>query len=153
VLSVVLVAVFLASPWWVLSVESPSGVGGWVGSGSLSFGSSGMRRSEWLVFLDRDFPFAYTKWWFSVKHGPAAGGALTILAPPGSPPIPTPISWSVHIPLWFPALGAALLTLHGWRLDARAARRSRTAACHKCGYSRSGLATGAACPECGAGSP
>ena len=49
-------------------------------------------------------------------------------------------------PLWMPALGAAGLLLVAWKRS----RCSRPpAGCPACGYDLSGLAPGAACPECG----
>jgi hypothetical protein len=57
-------------------------------------------------------------------------------------------TWILDIPFWMPlaALGVAAGLL--WRTHLIARRRSR-AGCPACGYSRSGLAPGAPCPECG----
>ena len=56
----------------------------------------------------------------------------------------------VSIPLWIPFGAALLITAAAWCLDALARRRARIGRCTKCNYSRTGLAPGAVCPECGA---
>jgi hypothetical protein len=73
-----------------------------------------------------------------------------------------PWSWAWHletgigsgyiaIPFWSMALLAAGITAIAWRLDIRARRRALGGLnlCTNCNYDRTGLATQAACPECG----
>lgn len=57
---------------------------------------------------------------------------------------------SVTVPGWFPAAATFITTAIAWRLDRIARRRRRDGTCWKCGYERTGLASQAACPECGA---
>jgi hypothetical protein len=54
----------------------------------------------------------------------------------------------VNVPLWVFALAPAAVFALTWRLDVVAGRGPITR-CAGCGYSREGLARGAACPECG----
>lgn len=53
------------------------------------------------------------------------------------------------LPLWMPLAAAGLPAALLLWLDRRSRRWAREGACTKCGYLRAGLATGAACPECG----
>ncbi len=61
-------------------------------------------------------------------------------------------SW-LTIPIAGPALLALLITATAWRLDTLARRHANKHLCTKCNYSRTGLAVGAVCPECGAAAP
>ena len=56
----------------------------------------------------------------------------------------------VRVPLWIPLLLAIGVTVWIWRLDKIAQLRAAVHSCAKCGYSRTGLAPTAVCPECGA---
>ena len=58
-------------------------------------------------------------------------------------------TFMISLPLWIPELCTVILTATAWRLDTLARRRAHAGACRKCGYSLTGLAPGAACPECG----
>ena len=56
----------------------------------------------------------------------------------------------VDVPLWCPALLFATPAFLLWRSHIRTRRAIRMASpCPKCGYSLTGLTTGAPCPECG----
>lgn len=121
--SVLLSAAFVASLWWIVDVSTPGGRGVWIGSGAFNIGSTGLPRDSWHLTVDRDYPFAHTKWWFSFKHIPAGEGPVTILTPPGEPPRIAPASWFLHIPLWVPALLAMLAAFSAWRLEARSPTR------------------------------
>jgi hypothetical protein len=55
------------------------------------------------------------------------------------------------IPLWWLIVPPLFMTAAAWRLDLLAGRRARLNLCPTCHYDRTGLAPGAACPECGAG--
>ncbi len=57
------------------------------------------------------------------------------------------------VPLWAPLLLAIIVTSLAWLLDTLARRRAKLGACPKCSYSRTGLAVGGVCPECGAPAP
>ncbi len=58
---------------------------------------------------------------------------------------------TVAIPLWSAVLASLAPTVLMWRLDTLAHRREKLNLCPTpgCGYDRTGLATGAVCPECG----
>lgn len=60
-----------------------------------------------------------------------------------------PIRTSGWLPLWIPFMCAAIPTALLWRVELRVRRRARRGLCPACGYERHGLATDAACPECG----
>lgn len=60
-----------------------------------------------------------------------------------------PSSVAVLIPFWAPACLTLSASLTAWRLDVAAWRRIRAGTCARCGYDRTGLAAGTACPECG----
>jgi hypothetical protein len=51
--------------------------------------------------------------------------------------------------LVYPVLAAGAAAAILWNADMRARRRARLRLCPACGYDRRGLATDAACPECG----
>ncbi len=53
------------------------------------------------------------------------------------------------VPLWIPFIATAMCCGVAWRLDTLARRRARLNLCPKCNYDRTGLASGAVCPECG----
>ncbi len=53
------------------------------------------------------------------------------------------------LPMWVPALAAAMTTAMAWRRDALARRRARQNLCSTCNYDRTGLDAAAVCPECG----
>ncbi len=55
------------------------------------------------------------------------------------------------VPLWPLILVSSGASATAWLFDARARRRARVGQCFRCGYDLSGLAPGAACPECGKG--
>lgn len=59
------------------------------------------------------------------------------------------IRWSVMIPLWIPAAGAALVLVAGFSFGrrARARARVRRGLCPACGYDLTGIH--GVCPECG----
>jgi 4-amino-4-deoxy-L-arabinose transferase-like glycosyltransferase len=55
--------------------------------------------------------------------------------------------WTVNVPLWIPiagCIGAAALARRK-----ESAEFKQTDRCARCGYERTGLSPGAACPECG----
>jgi hypothetical protein len=60
--------------------------------------------------------------------------------------------WQLSIPIWPLVLVIGLATVTSWRFDTLARRRAKLNLCPNCGYDRTGLAIGAACPECGTGS-
>jgi hypothetical protein len=61
----------------------------------------------------------------------------------------TRLIWPIRVPMW-PAVCACFLGVAiAWRLDHVSRRRERVGRCPKCSYDRTGLAVGAACPECG----
>ena len=53
------------------------------------------------------------------------------------------------IPLWILVVLSAVPTALLWRRDHILTKRARAGRCPKCNYDLSGLAAGAACPECG----
>ena len=70
----------------------------------------------------------------------------------GSPmggPAPKPGSYSVNVGIRLGRLALVSGTLGGLLLLVPA-RRTRPGTCQSCGYDRSGLVSGSACPECGA---
>jgi hypothetical protein len=93
-----------------------------------SLTASGVAPFGWSWDLSERIP--PMEWWpfLSVRH-PSGRGLITV-------------------PLWMPALLAGSAGFACWRQ-----RRSIAAVghCGKCGYDRAGLANGAPCPECGAG--
>jgi hypothetical protein len=58
--------------------------------------------------------------------------------------------YQIAVPLYALAAASLTLTLAAWRLDTLARRRANVNLCPHCNYDRTGLAGGAACPECGA---
>ncbi len=58
--------------------------------------------------------------------------------------------YAAEIALWVPAAPLLLVAIWGFRLDRRGRNPSR---CPRCGYSRTGLAAAAPCPECGLEAP
>ena len=57
--------------------------------------------------------------------------------------------WYLIAPIWFLIALSSFISAFAWRLDTLARRRARIGFCHKCNYSRTGLAPSAVCPECG----
>ena len=75
------------------------------------------------------FPF---QWWFRFGRGSS--------------------TWAVEIPVWVLVVPSLLITAVAWRNDILVRRRERAVRlnrCPNCNYDRTGLAAGAACPECG----
>ena len=125
-----LATAWIGSAWWY--VVSPT-------FGAHQFGL-GLGRLSWLtepsaasVFGSwywrecSNFPFF---WWFQYTTGPKRCG--------------------LYIPLWPALLITLIATGFAWRADLIAHRLAMISSCMKCGYSRTGLAAGAVCPECGA---
>jgi hypothetical protein len=132
VVSVVLVVVWVGSGWFSVVWESKySGAGG-IQSGQfvvLAYRTLSRPTPDagWTV-TRRDWQF---KWSFGWIHGPGL--------------------MCVSVPLYAPAVIALFMSESAWRLDTLARRRARVGFCPKCHYSRTGLAVGAVCPECGTG--
>ena len=61
-----------------------------------------------------------------------------------------PQEHAVFIPLWWPLPPLAVITTILWMREATHRRRATTHLCKRCRYDRSGLASAATCPECGA---
>lgn len=74
-------------------------------------------------------------WGFGIQQVPSHGGNFGM---------------EHTLPLWAPFLALGLPAGWAWRADAIIRRRERSHLCLRCGYDRKGLASDAACPECGA---
>ncbi|HVU63641.1 MAG TPA: hypothetical protein VHC70_06680 [Phycisphaerales bacterium] len=122
----------------------------WIGSAWMETGR--VRNKDMSVVGVRAGQFFWgKKAWLETM--PSPGGWMFGRAPfrlawwigdPGGPPFRGSSS-----PLWLPAGATLLFTLAAWRSDSMA-RRAHLNLCAKCGYDRTGLATSAVCPECGA---
>jgi hypothetical protein len=80
-------------------------------------------------------------------HGPALWNH-PFAWPPWAQEDPTMSGWDARFPLWPIAAACVWGSVMLWRQRARQRRAERSGLC-ACGYSRAGLAPGAACPECG----
>jgi hypothetical protein len=60
-------------------------------------------------------------------------------------------AFSFEFPLWPLVVVLGPLAVGLYLLDRRRSRREQAGQCERCGYDRAGLATEAACPECGGG--
>jgi hypothetical protein len=93
------------------------------------------RADETLFARETNLNPAHFRWWFHYERGDPTvtkGSVSGVL---------------IMVPLWVPLLLIAFPTW--WYWTGLWVRRADTARCFKCGYSRAGLATDAACPECG----
>jgi hypothetical protein len=142
VVCVVVAGVWVATVWWtihcilrsrlLLSFEggtvayqySPSGPGSVV-----------LRKLPSLSVERRDATLDPWAWGFR------RDAAVTLITG-GTPSYPV-------TPLWLPLLLACAPTAFAWQLELRRRRRSRIGHCPTCNYNLAGLASGAACPECG----
>jgi hypothetical protein len=131
--TVLLVVVWIGSGWWTLSWRCSSAIGFTVNSGSFMVrcakqgGAQGAVNAGWFGgYLESGL-----RWWVDWDN--------------------TPRSWAIFVPLWLPAIAALVVTTLAWRLDTLARRRAKLNLCPTkgCDYDRTGLAIGAACPECG----
>jgi hypothetical protein len=116
----------------VTKPAAPTGTGGPKGL-SVTFRTAGMTEQTSQYWL----------WTTTLRRG--AGG-------PGSPmggPLSKPGCYSVGVTFKLGRLALIAGTLGGLLLLVPA-RRIRPGTCRACGYDRSGLASGSACPECGA---
>lgn len=132
------------------------GVAAWVASVPVvsyrRFGAAGA--GEFSVALDRGMLWVTTSGTFFgpgldvVGFGP--GGPIERLTQMGWWPDRgyDAQSRSVWLPIWPVLVAGVGLAVGGWRAAKR--RRGRVEVCEKCGYSRVGLGSDAACPECGA---
>ncbi len=126
VVTVLLVAVWIGSGWYVWQWASATG---WCvlheGRVELSWDSE---FSKDLGFRSGPFfPLNY-RWGFD----------LDVLA-----------NRRVVAPLWAPVCVVGAATILARRFDTLARSRARLNLCPKCNYDRTGLAIGAVCPECG----
>ena len=141
-----LVVVWIASGWWMLTWEYGKNNQWAIGSGRL------------LVQLQAGIPpvpnpqFAWgaggtgqrwtCRWWFSYHSDSFADSR----APTGG------IRYTIAlVPLWILFGPLLLITVAAWRLDTLARRRAKGGLnlCPKCGYDRTGILQDAKCPECG----
>jgi hypothetical protein len=136
-LTALLVAVWITSRTWGVSVVSNGGRFLWVDSGRvgigyrIDFANSSWRGLHWIPTGGEPM-----YWWLESVRGPG---------------------FSVNrVPLWMPVCLCLYGTIQAWRSDWRAARIQRSARlnlCPKCNYDRAGIAAGAKCPECGSAAP
>ncbi|MCC6228996.1 MAG: hypothetical protein IT432_07200 [Phycisphaerales bacterium] len=94
----------------------------------LGVGDSGsFRPTFWEC---RGYPIFPADWWPRYDHLP--GTTVVVL------------------PLWMPSIVAIAFSVWFYRDHRREERERRLGCCTACGYDRSGLASTAPCPECGA---
>jgi len=129
--TVVLVVVWVGSPWISIWCHGPSGLYVEVDDARIGLGRDDARPlSPWLQK-------PVVGW-----HSPKSIDWLTHRAR-GRP------GWYAQLPLWALTLSTLALTIFAWHRDAATRRRLRWGFC-LCGYNRAGLAAGVVCPECGA---
>ena len=82
----------------------------------------------------------------SLRHWPVTPSIEEWLSRHGPAPTREPLVWA---PAWYLAVVPTIAFLNLHRRDRRLAHRLKHDLCTRCGYSRAGIAEGAACPECG----
>jgi len=137
---VLLVAVWVASGWWWVSVGRGRPWLVWVTQGRLV-----LDRYKAIGPSDSFTPLSFR----GGSREPESGPYLLWSFVWGETATSFGITRSC-IPLWFPTLLVAIPTALAWRADRRAWRWERIGLCPACGYDRRGLAPAAVCPECGA---
>lgn len=132
--TVLLIAIWVATNWWLFSFGLPSGGRLEVTPGQLCVGffdRRGMPDRPIEFRLERNPGFAHS-WSFEE--------------------LKTAEGWYVWIPIWAPTGFFLLMTCISWGFNILARRRERIARlnlCPACGYSRAGISRDTKCPECG----
>jgi len=137
IVSLALLAVIAWSHWWWLQYNSIRGAHFWLTGGSVTIDNS--------LFLPAE-PTAPRHWQHARGQNPMQWFPGWHINPGGR-------AWAVYLPLWPAAAAAMLASAAAWRLDTLARRGARAGNCPNCNYNRTGLISGAVCPECGAAAP
>ena len=137
VATLLLIVLWIGSGWWMVGWMNGKGEEVWLGGGGVRVDTLGPPDPDGVMTVTTDrgwvavgAPNFGINWRFYREHN----GGFT----------------HTFIPLWLPALLAAVVAIGAWRLDILARRRARITHCPKCGYDRAGIAGEAKCPECGA---
>ncbi len=155
VVSVLLVVVWIGSGWYYVQSGTIAGWYAQVHWGELLISyRSGVQLEHRFAAFGRP-TYSGIGLHNIVGDGPLPFALSWRLLPPRShlPPFKPGVWDDWHIPLLSPIVLAAGITVAAWRLDTLARRRANKHLCPKCAYSRTGLAAGAVCPECGAAAP
>jgi hypothetical protein len=137
-------------PWWGTVPDTRPRQNSWLWGGAIQdvrgwpLPALGCQWTFWAPWPDADDP----NWPTTLPAATLAGGVELPASRNGLRALP-------YRPVWAGLLGNSAVyalvwwaTLFGFAATRRGLRRRR-AQCPACGYSRSGLAAGAACPECG----
>jgi hypothetical protein len=160
--TVLLVVVWIGSGWWTWHCKRTRGRWVQVDQGRLSFGesitrpatptpffaSTGVERVELTRMVGNDRQATVRLDLRKLLRQPPLHGLLQ-----GFGWHESRNGWSVHVPLWAPAIVSIAASALAWRLDTLARRRAKLNLCAKCNYDRTGLANNVVCPECGAAAP
>lgn len=131
-LSVLLLAIWVASAWWEVHYQNLR-MGFSITNGAAVYREHVPNTTAVLIEgpwkLEAQRADSWLHWWFSFR---AWWSGIYIIAP-----------------IWPFAVVMSVRTAIPWWQDARLARRARIGLCGNCRYDRRGLPADAVCPECG----